>query len=255
MDRRSAKASILAPRGRRLAAPLTLLVVSFLIITSSAANAQEQSIYEKWEQVSSLRATGQFDQAIEVLKGIIQENASSDEVLRLAYSNLVYTYYVAGDPAKEEAAAREALERFPDLRADDVQFPSVINDGFERLRREMFGSLVIGKPEEAGVSIDGVLKGNTPINLPLIRVGSHQLVVSKSGYADYADSVQIEPGVVRQLDVSLTRQKDRWWWLTRVGAPVAATVGVVVALLVGGDEEGTTPEPEPLSEPPPPPTR
>lgn len=255
MDPRSAKTSIQAPRGRRLAVPLSSLVVTFLIITSSAANAEEQSIYEKWEQVSSLRATGQFDQAIEVLEGIIRENASSDEVLRLAYSNLVYTYYVANDPAKEEAAAREALERFPDLRADDVQFPSVINDGFERLRREMFGSLVISKPEGAGVSIDGVLKGNTPVNLPLVRVGSHQLVVSKPGYADYADSVQIEPGVVRQLDVSLTRQKDRWWWLTRVGAPVAATVGVVVALLVGGDEEGTTPEPEPLSEPPPPPTK
>ena len=77
--------------------------------------AQDESIYQKWEEVSSLRATGQFEQAIEVLKGIIQEYSNSDDVLRLAYNNLVYTYYVANDPASEEAAAREALEEFPSL--------------------------------------------------------------------------------------------------------------------------------------------
>jgi len=236
------------------ALPLTLLVVFTFVLMCPPAMAQDESIYQKWEEVSSLRATGQFEQAIEVLKGIIQEYSNSDDVLRLAYNNLVYTYYVANDPANEEAAAREALERFPDLRAGDVQFPAVINDGYERLRREMFGSLVINKPEGARVFLNGEPKGDTPITLPLVRVGRHELVVSRSGYNDYTETIEIEPGVVRQLDVSLTRQKDRWWWLTRVGAPVAATVGVVVALLVGGGDEGTTPEPEPLSEPPPPPT-
>ena len=81
-----------------------------------------------------------------------------------------------------------------------MQFPSVINDGYERLRREMFGSLVIDKPEGAGVFLDDALKGDTPITLPLVRVGSHELVVSKSGYNDYTESVEIEPGVVRQLE-------------------------------------------------------
>ena len=254
MRTRSSGTSILAVKPRRSAIPLIFLVVPFLfVLTSPSAKAQGEDLYQKWEEVSSLRATGQFEKAIEVLKGIIQEYSDTDEVLRLAYNNLVYTYYVANDAASQEAAAREALVRFPDLRADDVRFPATINEGYERLRGEMFGSLVINKPIGARVFVDGNHKGDTPITLPLVPVGRHELLVSKSGYTDHTEAVDIGPGVVRQLEVSLDRQKDKWWWLTRVGAPVAAlAAGIALAFTAGGDE-GTTPEPQPLPEPPPPP--
>jgi len=245
--------------GRRRWLRLGIVVPSSLIVFSLLASAswgaQEEVIYQKWEEVSSLRATGQFERAVEILKSIIQEYSNSDDVLRLAYNNLVYTYYVANDVASEDVAAREALGKFPDLRAGDAQFPSVLNDLYERLRREMFGSLVIARPERARVFLDETYKGESPIRLPLVPVGSHVLEVAKSGYYDYTQPVEVEPNLVRELEVSLRRQKDVWWWVTRVGVPtLAVAAGVTVALIAGGDEGGPA-EPEPLPGPPSPPTR
>jgi hypothetical protein len=227
----------------------------FLALSSASWSAQEEPIYQKWEEVSSLRAAGQFERAVEILNSIIQEYSNSDDVLRLAYNNLVYTYYVAGDATSEGTAAREALAKFPDLRADDTQFPPVLNDQYERLRREMFGSLVIAKPERARVFLDETYKGEAPIRLPLVPIGSHVLEVAKSGYHDYTQSVEVEPNLIRELEVSLKRQKDVWWWVTRVGVPTLAVAAGVTVALIAGYEGGTPAEPEPLPTPPAPPTR
>jgi len=213
---------------------------------------QEEMIYEKWEQVSSLRAQGQYVDAIRLLDDIIEEYTDSEEILRRAYNFVIHTFLLMEDEQTAAEKAREALERFPDLAADPAYFPAVLNRTYNELRAEMFGTLMIAKPEGGRVFLGEDFRGEIPVQLDLVRVGSYSLTVTKSGYYDYEESIKIDPSGKHVLEVSMDRQRNKRWWLYRVGPAVVA--GVILALTLGGGGEGTA-EPQPLPEPPPPPTQ
>lgn len=235
---------------------ITLLSVAFIVtfVMPIPAYCQEveETIYQKWEEIASLRARGEFTEAIEILNGIITEYANSEEVLRHAYNHLVFTYLKMGDEENAVTKAREALEQFPNISADTIEFPEYVQNTYDQLRLEMFGSVTIRKPEESRVFLNEDFAGETPLQLELVRAGQYTLLVTRSGFHDYSEVIRVDPGGKHNFEISMDRQRDKKWWLYRIG-PIALAGALIgyLALSAGGEE---IPAPEPLPEPPPPPT-
>jgi hypothetical protein len=234
------------------------LLASFVFMTLSPlallAQSEKERIYETFEKVSALRSQGQFDQAIEILKGIITEYAKSDEVLKRAYDQLVYTFWSKQDLDSATASAREALSRFPDISADPLSVSSKVNEIYDTLRAEMYGSLVvITKPEGCRVILGGDLKGSSPVRIPYVKVGEYTLNVSKSGYKDELATVRVAPASPTTMQLSLQKDRNKKWWLLRVG-PVALVAGALTVLGLQGEETSGAQTPTPLPGPPDPPS-
>lgn len=245
---------------RGLESFLRVFLAAFFILCSfdsSAAAPQkgDEDISSSMERVNVLRARGEFQQAIEILNNIIKEYSASDQVLRYAYNQLIFSYQSMGEMEAARAKAREALERFPDLKIETPDIPPSIDQIYNELRKEMFGSLKINKPEDCNVFLmrDSlkIFSGMTPLEMPLIRVGSYTLEVTKSGYHDYVEPIDISPDKAHILpNVPLEKNRSTKWWLLRT-VPVAFAGALVTYFL--WPEESTTEELQPLSEPPAPP--
>jgi hypothetical protein len=232
-----------------------VLLFSLITVISSppmtSAGPSDDTIYSRFEDVSSLRSQGQHDNAIEILRGIIEEYSESDEILRRAYSDLVFTLLSKEDVPTATESAREALYRFPDLAADPVYFPPRVNEIYDGLRSQMFGTLnVATRPDSCKVFLDYEFVGLSPLNLEYVRVGEYVLNVSKSGYHDESAAVSIGPGRPTSVPLSLRKERGRGWWLVRIG-PAALLAGVLLAIQLQKDEGG---EPTRLPGPPPPPS-
>ncbi|MFH1679710.1 MAG: PEGA domain-containing protein [Candidatus Eisenbacteria bacterium] len=214
--------------------------------------AQEETdeLYAQWEEVSSLRARGEFDGAIEILGAILAAHPDDEEVARRAICHLIFTLFKKNDEDAARARAREALGRFPDLVVNTAELPPWMNDTFDGLRREMFGSLAITKPEGSLVFVDEDSVGTAPLVLEYLSAGEHGLRAEKAGYHDYSDVIRIDPNGKHSLELSMERRKDKRWWLYRVGPALVA--GVLAAVALGGGSGGDA-EPGPLPGPPAPP--
>ncbi|MFH1311849.1 MAG: PEGA domain-containing protein [Candidatus Eisenbacteria bacterium] len=234
------------------------LILSFILMTSgpSAILAQpadapdDVTIYDWFEEVSSLRSQGRYDEAIGVLETLISGYSVSEEVARRAYNDLVFTLLSKRDEAAVAASAKEALTRFPDLAADPVYFPPSVNQAYDRLRDEMFGGLnVATKPDSCRIFLGDEFVGFSPLNLEYVPVGEYILNVTRPGYNDESTPIRIEPSYQTSVPLSLQKERGRGWWLMRIG-PAALLTGVLVATRLGGDEPAGA---EPLPGPPPPP--
>ena len=241
----------LALRTIATAAVPVLIALAIGVPSSTASDLDDQSIYTRFEEVSSLRSQGHYDEAIVILKDIIREYSQSDQVLRRAYTDLVFTLLSKGDRDAAREGAREAILRFPDLEADPIYFPLSVNDMYTGLRKELFGSLNVDtRPDSCRVFLDDEFVGFTPLRMDYVRVGHYILNLSRTGYHDESMSVRIDPGSPTTIRSSLGRQRDKTWWLWRAG-PAAVLTGLLLAFQL--QEEEPTPEPSPLPEPPPPP--
>ena len=71
----------------------------------------------------------------------------------------------------------------------------------------IFGWLVVlGTPINADVTLDGKAVGQLPLKLDNILVGEHTVVVSKSGYETYTQSVTIAEGKTATINATLKKQ-------------------------------------------------
>jgi hypothetical protein len=208
------------------------------------------SLYERFEEVSSLRSQGRYEDAIGVLRIILTQYSQSEEVVRRAYNDLVFTLLSKQDVAAATQSAREALYRFPNLAADPLYFPPRVNEVYDDLRNQIFGALnVATRPDSCEVYLDDEFVGYTPLRLEYVRVGEHVLNVTKSGYHEESTPVRIEPGRPTSVPLSLQRERGTRWWLVRIG-PAALLTGILLAMQLRGDEAGG---PGSLPGPPPPP--
>jgi hypothetical protein len=233
-----------------------LLSFTLMIACPPAIRAQpaevpdDVTIYDWFEQVSSLRSQGRYDDAIAVLETILGEYSGSGRVARRAYNDLVFTLLSKQDATAAAASAREALALFPDLAADPVYFPPGVNQVYDDLRAEMFGGLnVATKPDSCRIFLDDEFVGFSPLTLEYVPVGDYVLNVTRPGYSDESTPIRIQPAYQTNVPLSLARERGRGWWLMRIG-PVALLTGVLVATQLGGDEAKGQ---EPLPGPPPPP--
>ena len=236
----------------------TLLLISFLSViafpTALFAQQEDEMITERFDTVISLRSQGQYDEAIKMLQSIIDEYATSDKILRRAYSELVFTIWKKGDVAGATESARNALTHFPDLTPDPMYSSERVNELYDNLRKEMFGSLhVAARPDSCRVFLGDNITGITPLDIKYVPVGDYVLELSKAGYRAESYPVRIGPGSPTNMQLELQRERTKGWWLGRVVAP-AGVVATFVALVFLGRDTGTS-EPSPLPEPPDPPTR
>lgn len=239
------------------AARVAVLALSIMLVYSPTAYSQNKmnekagDFFEKFQEVASLRVEGEYDPAIEKLAEIVEDLMASQEVLKSAYHHLVWTYEAKGDSTGARASAQDALERFPDLVADEISFPPFVNDYYDMLRREMFGSLRIIEPKGGRIFLNEEYIGDSPMRLDLVRAGEYDLTVTKSGYQDYTEKISIRPEERLEKTLSLQRKHDWKWWTYRIGAgvAVASLLGVV---LTGGDDDRPPPL-LPLPFPPDPP--
>jgi len=275
-------ARVLGRSSFRLAALLVVLAAACPAGASPVAD--EPPVNERFREISDLRSRGDFDAAIAALTVMIDDFARSDDVLRRAYNQLVWTIVTKSDDVNERAritpdptAATElhaeldtlvadlgrvvgaALTRFPDLRAgDDVPDPSRVNQTYEPARQRMFGNLQVETtPDSAAVWINDpargwVHEGFTPLRRALFPIGTYEIRLAHDGFKETTFTTQIAPSESKHHEVPLVRTRSRRWWLTRVVAPVATVVGAVTYVLVAGDDGGAA-EPDPLSGPPAPP--
>ena len=236
----------------------TLWVPATTFARDTTDGGREERAYQEFQIIQTLRTDGEYDKAIQQLSEIIKEYSDSERVLREAYNHLVTTYHQKGDRAGAVQATREGLERFPDLTADQLHFPEAVNDYYDQLRKEMFGSLKISKPTRCRVFLRATDSsapekhvGETPLALELLRVGEYELLLTKSGYNDFSELIRIQPDHTVEKDVSMDRKRNWKWWSWRVGAGALA-VGLIAYGLSGSDDPATEP-PLPLPGPPPPP--
>ena len=277
---------------RRLTVPgFPIWIGLFLMLSALApaaapwpAHAQEatdDSVYRRFDEISAMRANGEFDRAVEVLRGIIAEPKRpgsapirsdglpgfSDDILRRAHNELVFTILskrsiASGDEARRalDAEARtlagDALRRFPDLIADRHYFPVEINLIYDDLRETMFGEVHIEtSPHDSRVQIGDAFDGTSPVSIAYFPVGSYRLLVSHDGYAERADTLAVIPGGLVQREISLSKRRGKKWWLTRIVPTVAATALIAVGVSNNGGDGDDEGEGGDLSEPPPPPAR
>jgi len=81
----------------------------------------------------------------------------------------------------------------PVLRTVDL--PTTGAKVFERLQNSPAASLKVDvKPRGAEVLLDGELVGTTPLFLPAVPEGVHELIIRKTNYKTYAEKVLVTPG-------------------------------------------------------------
>lgn len=236
--------------------------------TSQPISRTDQPISARFDDINLMTARGQFGRAIEALESIIEEYSDDDAVLPRAYNELINVLLNQlnneTDPREQSrvnqnirAWAREALTLYPDLIADTSRYPSQINLTYDTLREVMFGRVVITSiPDSSTVTIDGVYAGTSPLAVAHYPVGEHELTVTHEGYNERMVTLEVLPGGVVRQEVTLSRQRNKKWWLTRVITPVVVGVGLAWALVAAtGKDESPPQEDQPLPEPPPPPTQ
>ena len=226
-----------------------------------AQEAADDTVYRRFDEISAMRANGEFDRAIDVLRGIIQEHEHSDEISRRAHNDLVFTILSKRSIASNDEARRaldaeartlatDALRRFPDLVADRHYFPAEINLIYDDLRETMFGEVHIEtSPANCRVRIGDAYEGTSPISIAYFPVGTYRLEISRDGYTPRAATLAVIPGGLVQREISLSKRRGRKWWLVPTIAGAAIVAGVAMS---GGDDGGDSDNGE-LPGPPPPP--
>ena len=226
------------------------------------------------EQARDLIKAGDYDRAIETLRGVISKEQGSVPRLREAYLQLIKTYVFLGNDYKLKPQGREASnlnykaakERITeclslrDLRHTQPEpaseYPPEMAGFFADVRAQLFGSFsVSGVVPATAVTL---LDGDTLRLLPErdtrgeadLALGRHVVIVRAAGYKDLTDEITISPNAMLERTYRLTKRHGLVWYAARAGAAVGVTS---VALALRGHKKDTVEQP--LPEAPPPPTQ
>ena len=95
------------------------------------------------------------------------------------------------------------------------------------------GSISISSlPSGATIVLDGTTRGTTPATLDSISVGSHMLILKKSGYDDFSTPVIVNSGTMTVLSFTLTPV---------TGSIRVASIPSKATIILDGTDKGTTP--------------
>lgn len=244
----------------------------FLSVTSWTSLAQVQTADEAFARARELRAQGEFAQAVELLSEVIKQHSQSDQVLRKAYNDLVFTYLsqrnASADSttqsdlqAKMIKSADEALRRFPGLQASTQEYPPEVGLIYDTRRALLFGRVEVTSTADSSrvflraKDSQEAYQGITPLTLQYVPVGDYSLTVARSGYKDHEVPLTVGPSAIVQREVTLSKERTRKWWLTRVVVPATATAAIVTAIVINNQGSGSTDTTQPLADPPPPPSQ
>lgn len=226
------------------------------------------------EQARDLIKSGDYDRAIEDLKGVIGKERSRLATLREAYLLLVKTYVFIGNDYKLKPqgrelsnlnykAARELIAeclRVKELRHTQPEpaseYPPEMVSLFGEVRAQLFGSFSVAglTPAAAVVLLDAdtlrTLPGKHALGDVDLTTGRHVVVIRYPGYQDLTDEIVIPPNSTLERSYQMTKRRGKLWYATRVGAVVGvATLGAALRT------HKTTPAQQPLPGAPPPPSQ
>jgi hypothetical protein len=97
--------------------------------------------------------------------------------------------------------------------------------------------LVRASPADSRISVDGVERGNSPLDVP-VRAGPHVIDVRADRYDPRHLEVLVEAGKTRDVPVELKPTEpliSKWWFWTGVGI-VATGVGITMWYLIAQPE-------------------
>jgi hypothetical protein len=249
---------------------LSLWIGVVPVAAAQDASAPQGSL----ETARELIKNGDYDQAIEQLRGSIERERGNPEHQSEAYLLLIKTYVFLGNDYKfrpqgremsnlNYRAARELITQvlsIPELRhlrpEPASEYPPEMITMFAEVRSEKFGSFRVVRlePEDAAVTFDGAPLGSTP-NDPMpgdtdLPVGKHVVRVTAPGHVEVTDEVTISPNSTLERSYQLTKRRGTWWYATR-GAALALVVGTVAVLANRTTDEDLGPEDLPGAPPPP----
>jgi hypothetical protein len=231
---------------------------------------------ESLDQARSLIKDGDYDGAIGVLRGTIQELKPNFPALREAYLLLIQSYVFLGNknrymPQGKETsalnykAARELIVEclsIPQLRSTRPEpaseYPPEMITAFAEVRAQMFGSFrVVGlEPADAIVTFDAdtlrpyvgdstTAAGLSAVDIP---VGNHVVGVSRPGFKMLHEEVAISPGGALERSYQLPRQRGKGFYAAVAGGAALVVAGVV-ALWPDNETAGAQPLPGPPGPP------
>lgn len=97
------------------------------------------------------------------------------------------------------------------------------------------GSLVVSSsPVGANVFVDGIIRGITPLTLSSVPTGSHTLLLTMNGYANYSSMVTVSAGQTATVSATLSP-------LITTGSLVIASSPVGANIFLDGTMKGITP--------------
>lgn len=239
-----------------------------------AAPADSTNTSLSLSQARGLIKTGDYDGAIELLRGTIDQSRDRYDALRSAYLLLAKTYVYMGNENKFKPQHREmsrlnyktardviaeclSLEPLRHTRAEPVEdFPEEMITLVAEVRGEIFGSFRVKELKPPGAIV--LLGRDTLRAMPEdnllgdvdLAAGSHRVVIHAEGFKDLTESITISPGSTLERSYHLLKQRGKTWYGT-VGTGAAGVVAGVVWLVSRG---GTPPAAlKPLPEAPAPP--
>jgi len=225
-----------------------------------AASSVETSL----EQARGLIKDGDYDRAVESLKGAIRQAAGDVGQLRDAYLLLIKTYVFLGNdlkfrPQGREAsnlnykAARELIAECLKVKAlrhtqpaPASEYPPEMVSLFAEVRAETFGSFRVleMEPRNATVQLDAdtmrAASGDGVVGDVDLPVGPHLVVVRAPGRQDVTDHINISPNATLERSYALPKRRTGFWYATR-GLAAAGVVGGVIALASRGGTNGAKP--------------
>lgn len=227
------------------------------------------------EQSRELIKSGDYDRAIELLRGTIAQTHPNPTVLREAYLLLVKTLVYLGNDLRRRPQGRVASElnyeearrqitemlSIPALRhtrvEPETEYPEEMLRMFAEVRGQIFGSFRVlsVQPADAAVILDtdtlSASPGDSTLGEVDIPVGAHLVVVRHERFNPVTDRITISPGATLERSYRLTRKRDLRWYAPRVGGGLALLGGVIAAIV--SSRRGTTGD-QPLPGPPSPPS-
>jgi hypothetical protein len=226
------------------------------------------------DHARELIKTGDYDGAIETLKGALERAHPHRDALRDAYLLLIKTHVILGNDYKFKPQLRAASElsyqeakrviaeclHTRELRHTHPEpaseYPREMITAFAEVRGEIFGSFRVAglDPPDAVVLLDADTLRNLPGEKSLgdvdLTVGSHVVVVNAARYTALTEKISISPGSTLERSYHLTRRKSATWY-TAVSTGAAGLVAGVMVLLSGKDTSTKPAEPLPPAPPPP----
>lgn len=210
---------------------VALLACSATPSTARAANEEEQETggstsaeaRKKFAEGNEKYARGDYDGAIEAFKGAI----AADPKLPGPYRNLGLAYraqnrcsdalpmYEKYLELKPESRFTDRVRREIDLcraklgqaplptqpRATPGQYTQPEAQSFLHVAANMVGGEVT---DEALVRIDGIVRGPTPLTVP-VRAGVHQVHLERQGFEPADATIEVGPGERRDLELTMNK--------------------------------------------------
>jgi hypothetical protein len=222
-------------------------------VKPSAAQALPASNAEttaSLERARELIKNGEYDAAIETLRGSIRSARSAPAILREAYLLLIKTYVFIGNDLKFRPQGREAsnlnyqeakkliaeclgVESLRHTRPEPASaYPPEMIAFFNEVRSQRFGSFRVTelKPAAASVLLDDdtlrTLPGDSLLGDIDIEVGAHRVAVMAKGFRSINQEITISPNATLERSYRLSRKRGPGWYAAASGVALAAIAGV-----------------------------